>query len=161
LIVPANPTDSPDLYFYGTYAAAGGSNPLYQFEVKGGYFFPVSDSWVIKPAINTQIEISQNARPPVHPAFEFNRSEPSGNIIASFIVAADFRPWQPKPKFDSNTGKNDYSNIYATVYPFIGMEAGQFGTLPPFFELVDHEFTFGIKLQAVQGTKPANSKLVQ
>jgi hypothetical protein len=37
----------------------------------------------------------------------------------------------------------------------------QYGVLPPFFELVDHKFTFGIRLQAMQGNKPSEYSLIQ
>lgn len=287
-LCPPDSTPTPDLSFSGSFTAAGGSNPLYQFEVKGGLILPRIRGIPGYPALNMQIEINQNPKPPIHrtrfdpdsitggfaltkyintggplsgmrfqaelPEGEFSRKDPSSNIIAAGIATLDFKPLlSPNASFP----------LYFTLYPFFGMEMGrnlsrpkvvemipvdlsnyrgivrgymgadakfalatadrksdvfsitgtyrvripainepfletihqvttfamttkarhwvesdvaytipswkylsisgtyQYGELPPFFELVDHKFTIGLKLQAVQATKPAGYKLVQ
>jgi hypothetical protein len=294
---PPGPSDTtPDLSFTGSYTAAGGSNPLYQFQLQGGILFPRFWNLPFDPAINTDIEINQTKSTPVHrttfdpdsinfgfaqtsyrnvgqhgwgplegfrfqtqlPEIEFARTDPSLNIMGAGIVAFDFKPWKGNPRKDSKL-----SSLYFTYYPFIGMEAGrnlkkpdtvdaipvdlshyngivrgyagadlklalasanrtsdvfsisgsyrvripaidepllktmhqvttfamttrarhwaevdfaytmpgwkylaatasyEYGAKPPFFELVDHSFTIGLKLQAMQSTKTINSKLIQ
>jgi len=148
-LCPPGPTDTPDLSFTGSFTAAGGTNPLYQFEVKSGVILPRIPKIPFDPALNMQVEINQNATPPIHrtrfdpdsitagfaltnvinknfgplegfrfqaqlPEGEFSRNDPSSNIIAAGLATLDFKPVQPQG-----------TSLYFTLRPFLGVEAGR------------------------------------
>jgi hypothetical protein len=148
LFCPPSKGGTPDLSLSGNFLAAGGTKPIYSLELKGGIVGPADWSG-FHPAVSMQVEINQNEKPPSNrtrfdpdsitgsfslakhkpvqkgplyglhlqfqaPEGEFSRKDPSSNVIVSGLVSFIFKAWQPDPK----------KPFYATIYPFVGLEAG-------------------------------------
>ncbi|MGA9671945.1 MAG: hypothetical protein WBQ94_22225 [Terracidiphilus sp.] len=146
---PAAPGATPDLKLTASFLAAGGTKPIYALSLKGAL---QSTNTILDfhPAIATDIEINQNLVPPTNsttfnpnsivagfaftrfvpvqshqlygikllvgfPSGEFCASDPSANIIFSPTASFVLNSWQPR----------GYPSLYATLYPFLGVEIGR------------------------------------
>jgi hypothetical protein len=79
---------APDLSFSGSFLAGGGTNPLYQFQVKGGLLFPKRLPGVpMDIGVTTDVEINQNEVPPIR-----RTTFDPDSISAAFVLQnhADF-----------------------------------------------------------------------
>jgi hypothetical protein len=144
---------APDLSVTGNFTAAGGSKPLYQFELLGGLYldYEIEHVWNFRPGFATQIEINQN------PSSPNNRTTFDPDSITAGLAFQRIK-FLEKPWFDlygiqfdemlpggEFTRKDPSSNIiarssalfalrsfsakghltYGTLYPVMAIEAGK------------------------------------
>jgi hypothetical protein len=154
---PVQDKETPDLSLTGGFTAAGGSNPLYQLEAKGGLMFLPNSS--LHPAINLQVEINQNPSPPIHrttfdpdsisASFALTRYQ---NFKKGPFVGTRFQAELPEGEFSrtdpssniiaSGIATLDFKpwqpshSAYVTLYPFFGMELGRNLNRPSVVEMI-------------------------
>ncbi len=152
-LCPTPSGGSPDLSFSGTFTSAGGSKPLYQFELLGGLYAhkDLGDALArFRPGFTTKTEINQNSSTPnsrttfdpdsVTAGFAFQRLRYFRNAPFD-LYGIQFDETLPGGEF---TRKDPTSNIvvsssaqfilrpfsqrgsllYGTLYPLIGVEVG-------------------------------------
>jgi len=149
LFCPPSGKTTPDFTMSGSFLAAGGTNPIYAFEVKGGFLFPPSTPMFhFHPAINTQVEINQNTKPPsnrtrfdpdsITAAFAlsnrvtFDNSVLQGARFQLQLPAGEFSRADPSSNIIlGGLGALDFTaiqptdTVYAVIRPFFGFEAGR------------------------------------
>jgi hypothetical protein len=144
---------APDLSVTGNFTAAGGSKPLYQFELLGGLYldYEIEHVWNFRPGFATQIEINQNPSSP-NSRTTFDPDSITAGLAFQRIKFLE-KPWfdlygiqfdemLPGGEF---TRKDPSSNIiarssalfalrsfsakghltYGTLYPVMAIEAGK------------------------------------
>lgn len=144
---------TPDFSLSGTFTAAGGTKPLYQFQLQGGVYTETEYHalWGFRPGVTTNTQINQDATTPV------NRTTFDPDSITAGIAFQKLKVFE-KPvadlsgiQFDETlpggefTRKDPTSNIivtstalfalrpftapghltYGTLYPVMGMEVGK------------------------------------
>jgi hypothetical protein len=152
-LCPVSSGGTPDLSFTGNFTAAGGSKPLYQFEVLGGLYLDreIKQVWNFRPGFTTKIEINQNPPSPntrtrfdpdsITAGLAFQRIKPLTNPWLH-IYGLQFDEMLPGGEF---TRTDPSSNIiasssvlfalipfsakghptYGTLYPVMAIEAGK------------------------------------
>ena len=153
LFCPPTPTTpgTPDLSFSGNFLTAGGTNPLYQFEVKGGVVLGQFNDQTSAIGVNTQVEINQNSKPPVHRT-RFDPDSITAGLALTHLVTfpsswpllnglrlqaqapeGEFSRSNPSSSiiasglvdFDLKPWQSADRTSYFVLYPFLGFEAGR------------------------------------
>lgn len=160
LCVPAS-SATPDITLSGAFTAAGGTNPLYQFQLQGGLYLE-KDWRGFRPGFTTNTQVNQTASTPV------NRTTFDPDSITAGLAFQKLKYLDSSPldlygiQFDETlpggefTRKDPTSNIivastaqfilrsftkpghrtYGTLHPLLGMEVGHNLNKPREFDSV-------------------------
>lgn len=170
-LCPPDAGATPDMNFAGTFIAGGGTNPLYSFDITGGYVTPwkighneTTDKNWLTTGINIKVEINQNVKPPVHRTTFNPDSITTGLGFTHFLEfpgrlngmriqvqpGGEFSRTDPSSNFITSSLatfdlapwlKGDTTISYFTLYPFIGFEVGRNLNRPTLIDKVAVDLT--------------------